>query len=104
MVRFRFDLPGRPAGMAARAHRRPPRRAGPRLARRPRTRVRRGLPGRARARLPGPGALIARGYRRAAARPLKSLSKVRVARAEPWPGKLADGGFCTRGCLVILAD
>jgi len=32
------------------------------------------------------------------------VTTVRIAHAEPWPGKLADGGFCTRGYLVILAD
>jgi len=32
------------------------------------------------------------------------MTTVRIAHAEPRPGKLADGGFQTRGWLVVLAD
>jgi hypothetical protein len=32
------------------------------------------------------------------------VTTVRIAQAEPWPGKLANGGFRTRGYLVVLAD
>jgi hypothetical protein len=37
-------------------------------------------------------------------RTLKSVTTVRIAHAEPRPGRLADGGFHTRGHLVVLAD
>jgi hypothetical protein len=32
------------------------------------------------------------------------MTTVRIAYAEPQPGKLANGGFQTRGHLVVLAD
>lgn len=32
------------------------------------------------------------------------MATVRIAHAEPRPGKLANGGFATRGYLVVLAD
>ena len=32
------------------------------------------------------------------------MTTVRIAHAEPQPGRLADGGFQTRGWLVVLAD
>jgi hypothetical protein len=32
------------------------------------------------------------------------VTTIRIAHAEPRPGKLADGGFDTRGYLVVLAD
>ena len=32
------------------------------------------------------------------------MTTVRIAHAEPQPGKLASGGFETRGHLVVLAD
>ena len=32
------------------------------------------------------------------------MTTIRIAHAEPWPGRLADGGFHTRGYLVVLAD
>jgi len=39
-----------------------------------------------------------------ARRTLKSVTTVRIAHAEPRPGRLANGGFHTRGHLVVLAD
>ena len=33
-----------------------------------------------------------------------SVTTLRIAHAEPRPGRLADGGFDTRGHLVVLAD
>jgi hypothetical protein len=33
-----------------------------------------------------------------------SVTTLRIAHAEPRPGRLADGGFHTRGHLVVLAD
>jgi hypothetical protein len=35
---------------------------------------------------------------------IKSVTTVRIAHAEPRPGRLANGGFHTRGYLVVLAD
>ena len=32
------------------------------------------------------------------------MTTVRIAHAEPRPGKLSTGGFDTRGFLVVLAD
>ena len=32
------------------------------------------------------------------------MTTIRIAHAEPRPGKLANGGFHTRGYLVVLAD
>ena len=32
------------------------------------------------------------------------MTTVRIAHAEPRPGRLANGGFHTRGHLVVLAD
>jgi hypothetical protein len=32
------------------------------------------------------------------------VTTVRIAHAEPRPGRLANGGFHTRGYLVVLAD
>ena len=32
------------------------------------------------------------------------MTTLRIAHAEPWPGRLANGGFHTRGHLVVLAD
>jgi hypothetical protein len=32
------------------------------------------------------------------------VTTLRIAHAEPQPGRLADGGFDTRGYLVVLAD
>ena len=32
------------------------------------------------------------------------MTTVRIAHAEPRPGRLANGGFHTRGYLVVLAD
>jgi hypothetical protein len=32
------------------------------------------------------------------------MTTVRIAHAEPRPGKLGDGSFITRGFLVVLAD
>ena len=32
------------------------------------------------------------------------MTTVRIAHAEPRPGKLENGGFQTRGHLVVLAD
>jgi len=32
------------------------------------------------------------------------MTTVRIAHAEPRPGKLANGGFITRGFLIVLAD
>jgi hypothetical protein len=32
------------------------------------------------------------------------VTTIRIAHAEPRPGRLANGGFHTRGHLVVLAD
>ncbi|HEX3516421.1 MAG TPA: hypothetical protein VHT26_20720 [Trebonia sp.] len=32
------------------------------------------------------------------------MATVRIAHVEPWPGKLPDGRFETRGFLLVLAD
>ena len=32
------------------------------------------------------------------------MTTIRIAHAEPRPGRLANGGFHTRGHLVVLAD
>jgi hypothetical protein len=40
----------------------------------------------------------------AAARERTPMTTVRIAHAEPQPGKVGDGGFYTRGFLVVLAD
>jgi hypothetical protein len=32
------------------------------------------------------------------------MTAVRIARAEPWPGRLPEGGFAISEFLVVLAD